>query len=172
MGEQDNSRPFSTAWTVVSVAMFLAVELFIGTWVGPIVIGKYVSPMFHMQLQMAMHLASFYLGGIAVGVLSPGVRLKEPAVGAFISVALVLLMSLFMPMSYMAFDFTKLLVGGGIAFVLALAGAFSGEKFMGNIDADDEKAEETTRGKLRSTMWAEDGGYLNPRGSSKVRSGE
>lgn len=169
MSDSEDSRPFSTAWTVVSVAMFLAVELFIGSWLGPMVIGKYVSPMFHMQLQMAMHLTSFYLGGIAVGVLSPGVRLKEPAVGAFISVALVLLMSVFMPMSYMRLDLTKLLLGGGIAFVLALAGAFSGEKLMGNIEADDEKAEETTRGRLRSTMWAEDGGYLNRKDSTKVR---
>ncbi|MHB8876479.1 MAG: hypothetical protein ACYC8T_22520 [Myxococcaceae bacterium] len=172
MPASDQPRPFSAAWTAVSVALFLAVELFIGTWVGPMVIGKYVSPMFHMQLQMAMHLASFYVGGIAVGILSPGVRLKEPAVGAFISVALVLLMSVFMPMSYFHFDLGKLLLGGGIAFILALAGAFSGEKLMGNVEADDEKAKESSRGRLRSSLWAADDGYLAPRSPPRARLGE
>jgi hypothetical protein len=151
------SRPFSSAWTFVSVILFLAVELFIGTWLGPLVIGKYVSPMFHLQLQMMMHLASFYVGGILVGVLSPGVRMKEPAVGALISVLVVFLISFFMPNFFYSFDMSKVLVGGGIAFVLALAGAYSGEKFMGNVDAAHPTAQDTRRGRLRAKLWHTDG---------------
>ena len=36
------SRPFSAAWTFVSVILFLAVELVIGTWLGPLIVGAYV----------------------------------------------------------------------------------------------------------------------------------
>jgi len=57
-----NERPFSPAWVFLSVVLFLAVEFVIGTWLGPAIIGKYVSPMFHLQVQMVMHLASLSLG--------------------------------------------------------------------------------------------------------------
>ncbi len=151
------SRPFSTPWTVVSVFLFLGVELFIGTWLGPLVLGKYVSPMFHLQLQMMMHLVSFYLGGVLVGVLSPGVRLKEPAVGAFASVMIVFMISFFMPNWFYRFDLSKVVVGGGIAMLLALMGAWSGEKFMGNVEPHDPAAQSTARGRLRAKLWHEDG---------------
>src|SRR5205823_5482905 len=96
-------------------------------------------------------------GGVLVGVLSPGVRMKEPAVGALISVLLVFMISFFMPNFFYAFDITKVLIGGGIAFALALAGAYSGEKFMGNVDAGHPSAQETRRGRLRAKLWHTDG---------------
>jgi hypothetical protein len=154
------SRPFSTAWTLVSIVLFLAIELLIGTWLAPLIVGAYVSPMFHLQVQMLMHLVSFYLGGVFVGVLSPGIRMKEPAVGAFISVGVVFIMSFFMPSMFIAFTPSKVLVGGGIAFVLALMGAYSGEKFMGNVDANDPTARASSRGRLRSKLWADDGVFF------------
>lgn len=164
------SRPFSTSWTVLSVALFLAVELLVGSWLGPRIVGAYVSPMWHMQLQMILHLGSFYVGGIAVGVLSPGVRMREPAVGAFFSVLIVFLMSFFMPSMFYGFSLTKVLVGGGIAFVAALMGAYSGEKFMGNVpDANDPAARASSRGRLRSSLWADDGLFFTrDRDSSKL----
>lgn len=146
-----NARPFSTTWTIVSVVLFLAIELFIGTWLGPVVVGKYVSPMFHYQLQMIMHLLSLYLGGLFVGVVSPGRRLMEPAVGAFISVLVVFLMSFFMPNWFFRFDLMKVLIGGGLGFGIALLGAWNGEAWMGNLPP--EELEQTTRGKLRASMW-------------------
>ena len=148
------SKPFSTAWTVLSIVLFLAVELCVGLWLGPRIVGAYVSPMWHMQMQMILHLGSFYVGGIAVGVISPGVRLKEPAVGAFVSVMIVFMMSFFMPSMFYGFDLTKVVVGGGMAFLIALMGAYSGEKFMGNVDANDTSSK---RARLRSSLWADDG---------------
>lgn len=148
-----SERPFSTGWTILSLVLFLAVELLIGTWLGPLIAGAYVSPMFHYQAQMLLHLGALYLGGLAVGVLSPGRRLMEPAVGAFLSVLIVFLMGFFMPTWFFTFDLTKVLVGGGIGFVTALLGAWHGEKMMGNL-GDEAKA--TTRGKLRAAMWEEE----------------
>lgn len=162
-------RPFSVAWTMLSVVLFLGIELLIGTWIGPMVVGKYVSPMFHYQLQMIMHLLAFYLGGFAVGVVSPGRRLIEPAVGAFVSVLVVFLISFFMPTWFFTFNFIKVLVGGGIGFFLGLLGAWHGESWMGNIDPDAEAAKESTRGRLRAAMWAETDGYLSPRRPDRSR---
>ncbi len=149
-----HERPFSVAWTTVSLVLFLAIELFIGTWLGPFVIGRYVSPMFHLQLQMIMHLVSLYLGGLIVGVVSPGRRLLEPAVAAFASVVIVFMMSFFMPNWFFHFDLTRVIVGGGIGFGLGLLGAWQGEKWMGNL-APDELAS-TRRGRLRASLWEVD----------------
>ena len=121
MNDPRTDRPFSMGWMFTSVGLFLASELVIGTWIGPLVLGKYVSPMFHMQLQMMMHLGSFYLGGLLVGVISPGVRLQEPAVAAFLSVALVFMISFFMPTFFYPFSLNRMLVGGVIALLIAEA---------------------------------------------------
>jgi hypothetical protein len=151
------------AWMFTSVGLFLASELTIGTWLGPMVMHKYVSPMFHLQLQMMMHLASFYLGGLLVGIISPGVRLQEPAVAAFLSVAVVFMISFFMPTFFYPFSLSRMLVGGVIALFLALAGAYSGEKVMGNIAPDEPDAYQTARGRLRASLWNEGSGTFSSR---------
>jgi len=163
MNEPRPSRPFSMAWMFVSVALFLGSELAIGTWIGPLVLGKYVSPMFHIQLQMMMHLASFYLGGLLVGIISPGVRLKEPAVAAFLSVALVFMISFFMPAFFYRFSMDRMLVGGVIALIIAVFGAYTGEKVMGNIAPDVPEAQATARGRLRAALWSESDGTFSAR---------
>lgn len=160
MKRSGTERPFSMGWLWLSVGIFLLAELSIGTYVGPVVLGKYVSPAFHLQLQSLMHLASFYVGGVLVGLLSPGIRMKEPAVGAFVSVLAVFLMSVFLPHAFMRFNLQKILLGGGIAVGLALMGAYTGEKLMGNIAADDEEAPQSARGRLRSSLWNSENGML------------
>ena len=161
VNEPTTSRPFSMGWMFTSVGLFLASELVIGTWIGPLVLGKYVSPMFHLQLQMMMHLGSFYLGGLLVGIISPGIRLKEPAVAAFLSVVLVFMISFFMLTYWYPFSMDRMLVGGVIAMLIALAGAYSGEKVMGNIRPDEPEASQTARGRLRAALWSEDAGTFS-----------
>src|SRR5687767_13181557 len=97
-------RPFSTTWMVLSVLLFTAAEVVVGTVVGPLVVGKYVSPMLHLRVMMLLHLGSFFLGGVAVGLLSPGVRLIEPALGAALAVALVFMLGFFMPGPFLGFS--------------------------------------------------------------------
>lgn len=147
---RDNDPPmFSTSWCVASIVLYTVMELVVGSVIGPHIVGTYVSPMLHMRVMTAMHLLSFYLGGIGVGVLSPGVRLVEPAVGAFISVFIAMLMAVFMPTPFLAISLGKLVMGGGIAFVLALAGAWTGEKWMGNVEQDESRA----RSRMRKQLW-------------------
>ncbi len=150
----DRSPTFSTPWLLASVVIFTAVELLITLALAPaLLVGRLGSPMLRLRLEMLMHLGSFWAGGLLVGVISPRVRMLEPAVGAFASVALVLMSSVFLPYTTLRFSTDKLVVGGGLAFLLALAGAYAGEKLMGNVGPDDPSA----RGKLRRSLWGERG---------------
>lgn len=145
-------QPFSTAWVVASVLIFTAMEISIAVVLAPALLaGKLASTMLQMRVEMLMHLFSFYLGGIVVGVISPRVRLLEPAVGAFIAVILVFLSSFFLPMHYLGFSLTKIVVGGGIAFALGLVGAYTGERWMGNIPGTEQRAA------VRKRLWGPDG---------------
>jgi hypothetical protein len=154
LGISGQTHAFSLRWVVASVVIYTALEIVVAVVLAPAIFGaRLASPMVRMRLEMLLHLSSFYVGGVAVGLISPGVRLAEPAVGAFASVVLVFLMSVFLPHGFLQFDLTKIAVGGGIAFVLALMGAYTGERIMGNVDAHDRGV----RGRVRSTMWGDRG---------------
>lgn len=124
-------RPFSKKWMFLSMFIFIALELVIGVWVGGIVVGKYKSIYLTFLLQGSLTLVSYFIGGFVVGFLSPGLRISEPAWGAFLSVAIMLVLTFFTPHRFFQFDMTKLLVAGAIAFFLALYGATLGEKASG-----------------------------------------
>ena len=114
------------------MAIFIGVELFLGGLIGNLVVGKYMSLSLRFMLQGLLNLASFFAGGFIIGLISPGIRIHEPAVGAFLSVSVMLCLSFFTPYRFIHFSLTKMLIGGGIAFFLALAGARLGERVAGN----------------------------------------
>jgi hypothetical protein len=124
-------RPFSARWMLISVVDFVGVELVLGHFVGGW-LGGYMSLSLRFLLQGTLNLASYFIGGLVIGAISPGVRIEEPAVGALLAVGLMLSMSLFTPYAFIQFSLTKLVVGGAIAFALALTGAKLGERVMGN----------------------------------------
>jgi hypothetical protein len=164
LGITGETHSFSYKWTLAAVVVYTAMEIGIAIFLAPAIFaGRLASPMLQMRLQMIMHLGSFFLGGIVVGVLSPGVRLVEPALGAFLAVAIVFTMSFFMPTWFHHWSTNKVLIGGGIALVLGLLGAWTGEKWMGNISPDDDNR----RGRLRRSMWGDEG-MLVPRGGRHV----
>ena len=88
------------------------------------------------MLQGSLQLVSFLIGGFIIGVISPGIRITEPAVGAALSVAIMLTLTVFTPYSFIHFSLTKLLIGGVIAFALALIGARFGEKITSRRKSD------------------------------------
>lgn len=126
---------FSNGWALLSVVVFCAVELFIGGYLGDLVAGRFVGIALNYKLQMMMMLASYFIGGFIIGVLSPGVRIFEPAVGAFASVAMTFAMRFFVPMWWFRHaSLTDIAIGGAIAGFLAYYGAKYGEKLTGNVD--------------------------------------
>lgn len=125
-------QSFSKKWMFASVAIFIGLELILGGLIGNVVIGRFLSRSLYFILQGVLNLVSFFTGGFIIGLISPGIRIREPAVGAFLSVSIMLCLSIFTPYSFIHFSLTKMLVGGVIAFSLALVGARLGEKIVGN----------------------------------------
>ena len=125
-------RPFSKKWVGISMLVFIAVELFLGGFVAQLLVGKFISIGLRFTLQGGLYLISFFIGGFIIGLISPGIRIAEPAVGAFLSVAFMLFVSIFTPYSFIRFSLTRMLIGGVVAFFLALWGARTGERLMGN----------------------------------------
>lgn len=131
-------RPFSIFWVTVSMATFIAVELFIGGLIGPFLQGRYTSIALGFTLQGLLNLTSYLIGGFLVAIISPGIRIAEPATGAFFSVALVQVLTLFTPSRFLQPDHGKILIGGIIALILATVGATAGETLMGNLQERGE----------------------------------
>ena len=113
-------RPFAMRWVLASMALFIGVELVLGGLIGKIVLGRFTSLSLQFLLQGALNVLSYFIGGFLIGFFSPGLRIHEPAIGAFLSVALVLSLSVFTPYSFIHFSLSKMLIGGAIAFWLAL----------------------------------------------------
>ena len=132
MVSDNEVHAFSMKWVLFSVLIYITAEIGLGLWVGGVVVGKYISISLRFMLQGLLNLASYFVGGFIIGLISPGLRIYEPAAGAFLAVSLTLLLSFFTPYSFIPFSMTKMLLGGGIAFFLALAGARLGERLCGN----------------------------------------
>ncbi len=125
-------QAFSKRWMVLSAVIFIGIELFLGGLIGEVVVGRFMSLHLRFFLQGLLNLISFFIGGFIIGLISPGIRILEPALGAFFSVALMLCLTLFTPYSFIRFSMSKLFIGGGVAFLLAYMGARWGERVAGN----------------------------------------
>ncbi len=127
------NEPFSWTWVFISLAMFIGMEIVLGILLGHFVVGRYASLSLRFLLQGILNLASYFVGGFLIGVITPRVRILEPGIGAFIAVAATICLTLFTPYSFIRFSLTKIIVGGVIAFVLALSGAKLGERLTGQL---------------------------------------
>lgn len=128
-------QELSMLWILYSLVIFIVVELFLGGFVGQVVFGRFVPHTLTYLIEVVLIISSFFIGGVIVGIISPKIRILEPAIAAFLCVLLTLSISFFSPYGFMAFTWTKVAIGGGIAFFLAWFGAYLGEKFsarMGN----------------------------------------
>ena len=125
-------RPVSRAWLAASVLIFTVLELLLGGWLASVFAGRNVSHMLALRVELLMSLGSYFLGGLIVGLISPGKRLLEPAIAAAISVLFTFLIAFFTPVIFFHADPSRMVVGGVVAFLIALFGAHLGEKLTGN----------------------------------------
>ncbi len=124
--------PVSTPWVIASLAILVVTEVLLGQLLGQLV-GGLVSRPLQYRLEVGVMLASWWIGGLIVGLVSPKVRLLEPGIAAGLAVALTSLYSLFMPVRWFVFSPTRVLLGGIIAFGLALWGADLGERLAARL---------------------------------------
>jgi hypothetical protein len=106
----------------------------LGAILGSFVAGAYISYTLDFTLRGLLTILSYFLGGLIIGLISPGLRILEPAVGAFFSIFLMWIITFFVPHMFFQFDTGKLLVGGCVAFVVAIAGAIIGETLLKKSD--------------------------------------
>ena len=122
------NQPFSMGWVLGSMVVFVVAQLVLAVIVGQLLIGGRFPTGMHQVVQGLLILISYFVGGFVIGVISPKIRIIEPALGAFSSIFLVVLVSFVMPNSYIYFNWLKMFIGGAIAFALAMYGATLGEK--------------------------------------------
>jgi hypothetical protein len=129
---RSGNRPVSAKWVVLSVVIFTACELLLGQGLTRLLAGSTTSHMLMLRLEMVLMSASFLAGGFLIGVLSPGPRLLEPAIGAAITVVSTFFIAFFSPIMIYQASLPRMLIGGVVGFVVALFGAHLGEKVTGN----------------------------------------
>ncbi len=115
------------------MAMFIAAELFVGGFLGEVIAGRMLSINTGFLLQGLLNLAGFVLGGFAVGVISPGRRIVEPAVAGFATMILIAVLTIFVPFRYLGYAGSSLLVAGLLAGMFGAGGAYLGERLTGNM---------------------------------------
>ena len=136
----ESSSPRKILWIVISMIVFLAVEVVLGGFIGPLLRGRFVGHIFFLKIEVFLMLISYFFGGLVVGLISPGIRIFEPAVGAALAVFFTCAYSFFTPHRFYGFSFGRMSVGAIIAFVLALLGADLGERLaarLGNRRSQD-----------------------------------
>lgn len=129
----NQNNPFSWGWVFSSVAVFVVAQLLLTVVIGQMLFGSRIPHGLLQVVQGLLILVSYFVGGFLIGVISPGVRMIEPALGAFLSIFLVVFVSFVMPNSYISFNWMRMIIGGVIAFALALYGATLGEKLTKQI---------------------------------------
>ncbi len=131
-------EPVDKRWVGVSFLVFMATEMVLGHWMAPLVAG-FVSHPFALRVEVMMMLGSYLIGGFAVGLFSPTVRILEPGIGAALSVGLTFIYALFTPVRFFSADPERLFAGAVIAFGLAMFGADSGERLAGRLGNRDSQ---------------------------------
>lgn len=123
------ARPFSWGWALASALVFGAFQLTFGwaasTWIFK---GQFLTENMRFFVEGSINLVSYFLSGFLIGVVSPRVRILEPAVGAALVVVATLSVGLFTPSRFLSMGPLKLLIGGALAFGMALWGAILGER--------------------------------------------
>lgn len=120
-------------WIVISMVIFIAVELFLGGFVGSLISGRFVGHIFFIKIEMFLMLASYFFGGVIVGLISPDIRILEPGIGAALAVFFTWAYSFFTPHRFYGFSTGRVFFGSIIAFVLALVGADLGERLAARL---------------------------------------
>ncbi len=126
-------QPFAWRWVFGSMVIFIVLELAMGEGMARVLEGRVLSDGTGMLLRNGLQLAAFFIGGLTIGVVSPKLRLIEPALGAAGCMLFIGALTWMTPVRFYSFGGIQLIVACAVSFVVALAGAWMGERVMGNI---------------------------------------
>lgn len=117
--------PFQWKYVALSLIIFTILQVVAGFIIGGIIASKGLE----LEIEQASlpilfaAYASFFIGGLLVGRQSPGITIREPALGAALGVTLGSLVS-------KNWTIVGLVVGWILPYVLAFLGAMLGEKLQ------------------------------------------
>jgi hypothetical protein len=117
---------FSWTWVGISLAVFISLQIVLGYFAGRYVLAHYFSEGLLFAVAGSLGLGSYFLGGLLIGVVSPRVRMLEPVVGALLAVLATIAVGLLTPA--LGLKSGKLVLGGMLAFLMAVWGAKLGDK--------------------------------------------
>jgi len=126
-------QPFAWRWVFGSMFIFVLLELLLGEGLARVLQGRVLSHGTGLLLQNGLQLLAFFGGGLLIGVVSPRIRLLEPALGAVGCILLILVMTWMTPIHFYGFGGMRLLAACVVSFVVAISGAWIGERMMGNV---------------------------------------
>jgi stress response protein SCP2 len=133
-------KSFSWVWMLASLVVFIIAEIAIAGLFQTNLFWSFIPQSFRYLVEIVSFALSFLLGGIVVGLVSPSIRVLEPAIAAFFSVIILLSNGFFTQHGFADFSLIKMLIGGSVAFALAMSGARLGETIaakMGNRTSQD-----------------------------------
>lgn len=133
-------KTFSWPWLLFSLVVFIFAEIAIAGLFQTNLFWSFIPQSFRYLVEIVSFLISFLVGGIIVGLVSPSIRVIEPAVAAFFSVVIMLSNGFFTQHGFADYSLIKMIIGGSIAFALAMSGARLGEKIaarFGNRTSQD-----------------------------------
>ena len=126
-------QPFAWRWVFGSMFLFIALELALGEGMAHLLAGRVLSDGTSLLMRNGLQLAAFFMGGLIIGVVSPRLRLLEPALGAVGCIGVIVVMTWMTPLRFYGFGGVKLVAACTVSFGVALVGAWIGERIMGNI---------------------------------------
>ena len=131
--QNEKTSTAKVIWIIISMVIFIVVEVVLGGFVGPLIRGRFVGQIFFIKIEIILMLVSYFFGGLIVGLISPGIRIFEPAVGAALAVFLTFAYSFCTPYRFYGFSIGRALIGALIAFGLAMLGADCGERLAAHL---------------------------------------
>ena len=126
-------QPFAWRWVFGSMLLFIVLELALGEGMAHLLSGRVLSDGTSLLMRNGLQLSAFFMGGAIIGVVSPRLRILEPALGAVGCMGLIVVMTWMTPLRFYGFGGVKLVAACAMSFGVALAGAWIGERIMGNV---------------------------------------
>ncbi len=133
MSNASKVQPFAWRWVLGSMIVFVVLEVSLGAGLASLLDERMLSHGTGLLLRNGLQMVAFFGGGLFIGVVSPRIRLLEPALGAVGCILLILVMTWMTPIHVYGFGGTRLLAACVVSFVVAISGAWLGERMMGNV---------------------------------------
>jgi hypothetical protein len=117
---------FEWKWAFMAFGVYLVLQVFV---IGLL---PFVIPSYDPQglAGLGISVVVWFIGGILVGVISPGKTFVEPAIGALIAVVPTVGYLMFITPEGFEPTFLAYIVGGLLGAMISLFGAFIGEKLQ------------------------------------------